>query len=280
MSIIRWAFRNTVALFSAPRNIMKNQHIVRVITCLLPFLIGACGGEKDLPRAYDYIRATPAELVIELDTVSAFAPTDQTRTRLGEILSGVLDKPDGVRVDAHNFLDARGSDYVWTEAALLTLAQENFDLPVGDGIIKMHTLFVDGSFIGDTNTERRFSLRLGDTHLAIFIESIDEACNGGVNQALPKSDRDALCAVSTLAAWLHGTGHLLGLVNDGLPMVGNHEDLTTAGHDANLNCVMHHTFEGLDLIVHYRDRVLAGNTEVISFDSACVSDLDAAKTGD
>jgi len=259
---------------------MKHERLDLLIVFVLPLLFCSCGGGGDLPRAYDYIRSEPARLVIELDTVAAFAPSDQTRTEMEEILTGLLDKPDGVRVDADNFLDTMGSDHVWTEGALLTLAEETFDLGVEENSIKMHTLFVDGSFVTDTNTSRTLVLGLDPTHLVVFVESIDTACNGGVNKALPKSDRETLCDLSTLAAWLHGTGHLLGLVNDGLPMVGNHEDLTHAGHDANKNCVMHKSYDGLEVIDIYRERVLTGNTGLISFDAACVSDLDAVKTGD
>ena len=256
---------------------MKNKWLKHITLWFCISLLWGCGGPDDLPRLYDYIRATPAELVIELDTVAELAPTSTARSRLADALQEVLDKPSGVRIDAHSFLDSMGNDYVWTDAALRSLAESNFDLEVGPEAIKMHTLFVDGSYVGDTSSQKRLSLRISDTQIVIFAQTIDQACNGGVNQALPKSDRQALCDVSTLAAWLHGSGRLLGLVNDGLPMVGDHEDLTHKGFSANSSSVMHKTFEGVELIDLYRTRVLAGNNDVISFDAACIADINAAK---
>jgi hypothetical protein len=260
---------------------MKNNYLKFFFGFYLSFTFFACGTNEDVPRCYEYIRGQSfTNLAIELDTVSSFAPSVSIRAHLESSLNAVLEKSEGVLVAADNFLDSVGSNFVWTEASLLALAENNYDLEVPANTIKMHTLFVDGSYVGDTNSSKTLVLKLNEFQMVVFIESIDEACNGGINKALPQADRKSLCTLSTAGVWLHGAGQLLGLVNDGLPMVGDHEDLTHKGYSANENSVMHRTFGRLTLIERYRDRVLAGNLDVISFDAACIADINAVKTGD
>ena len=260
---------------------MRNNYVQIFLGLYITCVFLACSSAEDVPRCYDYIRGqTYSNLTIELDTVPSFAPSVTIRSQVESSLGEVLEKSGGVTVDADNFLDSVGSNHIWTNASLLSLAESNYNLEVPANTIKMHTLFVDGAYVSDTNASKTLVLKLNEIHLVVFIETIETACTGGINKALPQVDRENLCTLLTAGTWLHGLGRLLGLVNDGLPMVGNHEDLTHKGYSANENSVMHKSFESLPLMERYRDRVLAGNLDVISFDNACIADINAVKTGD
>lgn len=83
------------------------------------------------------------------------------------------------------------------------------------------------------------------------------------------------------AAWIHELGHLLGLVNAGVPMTEPHEDDAHPHHDANENenCVTPWSHESGDLATFIEKRLNAGKTSLDVFDQACKDDMAAFAGG-
>jgi hypothetical protein len=70
---------------------------------------------------------------------------------------------------------------------------------------------------------------------------------------------------------VHEMGHALGLVNDGLPMVVNHQDTAHGNHCTNSACVMFWMNEGATAASQFvKNYIMTGNENV--FGSECLND--------
>jgi hypothetical protein len=224
---------------------------------------------SERPRFLDYIRADRyPRLVIEVDRGADVTPNAASVERLRARLEALLQKPVAVEYDD----DALPSRPEWPFRELVDLADATFDLDVPDDAIKMHVLYVDGHDAEDQGDLRVLGKAWSHTHLAMFPRSIADACEGA---ALPLF-RDRVCEEAELAILTHEVGHLLGLVDNGLPMVADHVDREHDAHDRDEGCVMYWAYEGgagLEAVAE----ALTGGGEAPSFDQACLDDLDAAR---
>ena len=239
----------------------------------LALAVTACGDEDPadgLARPADYIRGTVAtRLVIELDTVAGEAARAEVAEALGAGLRPLLDKPDGVVVEVDQTdLPAEGADRVWTFEDLQALADATFEASRPRGTIAMHTLWLDGRY------ERPGVLGVawGNVHVAIFSDFLDGTCA----RLLPGLS-EVLCAASEEAIWTHEVGHVLGLVNNGLPMVEDHQDPENGAHDADDGCIMYWAYEGESLVTVLRDAIMNGDETDLGFDAACLADIAAVR---
>lgn len=237
---------------------------------------GTTGEPTDVPRWKQLIAADPyPRLVIEVDYVAGREPRAASIAELEEILETVLDKPGGVEVVLDEELDSVGPDHAWTDAERLQLAIATSNLPVDADTIKIHTLSLDGrAEEDDTMDGVLLGLAWGFENIVLFRDTLD----GGCDDALVGVLVEELCAQAELLIWQHEVGHVIGLVDGGLPMVTDHLDPTPGAgrHDADHACVMYREYEGLDAIGATLDRLLRGGP-AIELDAACIADIDAAK---
>lgn len=76
---------------------------------------------------------------------------------------------------------------------------------------------------------------------------------------------------------IHEFGHAVGLVNNGLPMVNPHQDVTHGAHCTNANCVMYYLNEGVSDLLAFITRInLTGSS--VMFGPECLADTSAAST--
>ncbi|HJK99663.1 MAG TPA: hypothetical protein RMF84_20715 [Polyangiaceae bacterium LLY-WYZ-14_1] len=251
-------------------------HTSTIVLALLTVGTAACGdggGAGDgLARPADYIRGSRAtRLVIELDTVEGKAPRAGVADALTAGLAPLLDKPDGVVVEVDQTdLPAEGEDRVWTFSALQDLADRTFDVPRPEGTIALHTLWLDGRF----ESGGVLGVAWANRHVAIFSDFLDRSCF----RLLP-GIQEAVCVAAEEAIWTHEVGHVLGLVNNGIPMVEDHQDEENGAHDDSQDCVMYWAYENASLVDLIRDDVMSGNETDLGFDDACLADLAAVRDG-
>lgn len=235
---------------------------------------GTTGDVEEIPRWQQIIAADPySRLVIEVDYVAGREPRQASIDELESILATLLDKPGGVQVVLDEQLDSLGPMHAWTVDERVQLALATSNLPVDDDTIKIHTLALDGHAAEDDSMDGvLLGVAWGFENIVLWRDTLDGGCMGvGVLV-------DELCAQAELLIWQHEVGHVIGLVDGGLPMVGDHLDPTPGAgkHDVDHECVMYREYEGLDAIDATLDRLLMGGP-AIELDAACIADIDAAK---
>lgn len=231
---------------------------------------GQDAGPIPRPLFERYIRGDlDRRLVIELDAVSGIGPRPAAVTDVVARLSGLLDKPDGIQLVPSDTLATRGRDHAWTFADLAALARERFDDDPTPGTVAMHVLWVDGHYETDSSTSVTLGLAWGHRHIVMFHDTIEAACDGLIL-------REQVCTAAQTSVWLHEVGHVIGLVDNGLPMVRPHRDADHGAHDASDQCLMYWAFEGRGGVQILRDRLLGGGA-MIDFDDACRADIAAIR---
>jgi hypothetical protein len=187
-------------------------------------------------------------------------------------LAALLDKPGGVEVVVDQDLGASGPGKVWSFGELDTLARQTANLGVTADTVKIHVLFLDGEY-GTPEGGTVLGLAWNQVNLAIFAESIEDGCAALGLGVLERQ----LCADAEQAVWLHEIGHVIGLVDNGLPMVLNHEDSAHPAHDHDANCVMYWAYEGDAVLQRIADDLLQTGNSALDFDQACRNDVAAVR---
>jgi hypothetical protein len=239
------------------------------------------GGERadahpsGLARYSLLVRGEPyAAMVVEIDAVPGMEPFTQNVNRLPAVLDELVDKPAGIAVELDGQLDSLGADYAWTFGELTALAEASFDRELPSGSIGIHILFVDGHSAEDTGEGVILGLAWGHTHVAMFKQTIEKYC---ASTAIPPLLREDLCRGAELSIWIHELGHVLGLVDNGLPMVEPHRDAEHGAHDQSDDCVMYWAYQGEALFDTLAERLISGGNDVLPFDQACLADLAAER---
>lgn len=213
-------------------------------------------------------------LVIEIDAVPGMESREATDERLADLLPELVDKPDGVTAVRDGAIASRGADHAWTFAELQELAEDSFDLATAPDTIKLHMMYLDGHSELDGDGGVILGLAWSHTHLAMFKQTIEEYC-----ATVPLLLREEVCAGAELSIATHEVGHLLGLVDNGLPMVEDHRDpdAERGRHDASDACVMYYAYEGEALFDTLTEQLTGGGNAEIGFDDACLADLAAER---
>jgi hypothetical protein len=221
-----------------------------------------CGGPDTTERILDHLRSdTHDELVVELDAAPGLAPRPDALEAWRQELQGLVDKPAGVRIDADGELPAREQ---WSLADLPAL-EDHFGRD--DGV---HLLWLGGEWAdGDPDT---LGLGWDHRHIIVFAEVLDRVCTEGLTgQGIVERG----CTATEQAVLLHEFGHVVGLVNRGLPMVADHEDPDSPGHDAE-ESIMASGYDGPDLFQHVRGQVQA-DEDIAGFGPTSLADIAAIR---
>lgn len=234
-----------------------------------------CGGDGGEGRIDDYIRDdTATRLVLEVDRVAGLDVRDSVVTDLEDGFGDILDKPDGVEVRMDATLEPRGADYLWSRSEVRDLGSSTFDMPVEKSTVKMHVMLLDGRLAAeDGGPTQNVGLAWNHTHFAVFDQLFEENCS-----AAPVSEevRQRLCTAVERTIWTHEMGHLIGLVNLGLPMVVDHEDPDHPGHARNPDSVMFWRIER-SAIEYALDRMADMPRPNLGFGERCLQDIAALR---
>ncbi|HLF16876.1 MAG TPA: hypothetical protein VI796_05540 [Candidatus Thermoplasmatota archaeon] len=199
-------------------------------------LDGFLGEESVGPR--DYLRdSTYTRWVIEMDYVEGERPSDDVLNLLQQRMAALAHKPDGVAVERGDELDATGD--VWTAESLRELSRDHRTVDTGGSTVATHVLFLDGSY----TDEDALGVTLGHGLVAIFSERVREVCPALAVPPCLYTAEDILRAVV-----VHEFGHVLGLVNNGVPMQTDHEDEGHPGHSDSPDSVMYWAVETADVL--------------------------------
>ena len=213
------------------------------------------------PRFEQYIRADEKQsLVFHLHAFADNAPSASVRSAFTTWVGAQVDKPSGVRFEDGTTLDAHANP--WTVDELVALANANLaEDPANE--VSINVYYVDGTFERDGVLGAAFT----DRDLVIFRETLESNCDGGVLGG------DS-CDIGEESILRHEFGHLLGLVNRGLPQVEDHEDPDHPGHEVQEGCLMYFALETASGLFGG----LLGGGEPVDFCAASKADIEALRT--
>jgi hypothetical protein len=211
--------------------------------------------------AADFLRAAHfTSLVVEVDYPLGRAPAQAVLDLLRDRLAERCDKPDGVAIELDDAIALEEFPDPLADADLARLEDRHRHAYADEGTrtAAMYVLFVPGRAADDDATKRTMGTSYRGGSLALFLD----ACDQGTNLFVTTDE-----VVGT--ALVHEAGHLLGLVNRGVPMVADHEDRSHPGHDLDPTSVMFWYVEVP------RVRPSLGDADFAQFGAACVADLRA-----
>jgi len=210
--------------------------------------------------AADYLRSTHfTSLVVEIDYPAGKAPSAAAVALLQERLSERCDKPDGISIIVDDAIPASEFPAVISVSDLAAIEQAHRDR-FSDAASKtavFYVLYVSGHSDADSQDGFVLGLAYAGSSIGFFIDQADP----GPFPVVTKEEIEG-------AGVVHESGHLLGLVHGGIPMVVPHEDTQHPAHCNLSTCIMFWTIT-IDPLANITDASFA------EFDAHCSADMAA-----
>lgn len=209
--------------------------------------------------ALDFLRAAPYDrLEVEIDWVAGHAPSEEALDHLAGVIGRVCDKPGGVEIVLDEELPDQGSP-AWTVEAAQEVEVEWRDRYRDEarGTAALYYLYLDGHSADDDDEGRILGYAYRGSSLVMFAETMAD-----VDAGLPLLSGGGV----EEAVIAHELGHVLGLVNNGVPMEEPHQDVPHGAHCDDESCLMYWAVE-TDLVGS-----LLGSG-VPDLDPRCLADL-------
>lgn len=135
----------------------------------------------------------------------------------------------------------------WTSSELIALGESLASPLLSDSVITLSILLIEGKLEGQDSV---LGVHFGGYPFAFVFKDVVVGVGG-----TPASQR--YVEQGTI---VHEIGHAIGLVNNGLPMVNNHEDGEHPAHTSNENGVMYWKVESADNILDVITEFVTGST--------------------
>ena len=239
----------------------------RILTTFLIFLLSLWTGCSDSSQQPGNAAIIPNDflsggkytsLVIEIVSVSGFAPSASAIDNMKAFLSGLLNKNGGITVVQSTITSPGKSAFTLEDVKAIEAA--NRKQVTSGTTLTAFFFFADGDYAGNSGGVKVFGFAYGGSSMALFEKTVYEF-SGGVGKP----------AVSTLetAVMKHEFGHILGLVNNGTALQSAHQDSANGKHCNEQNCLMYFNVETSDI----GGNLLGG--VVPELDANCLADLKA-----
>tara|TARA_R110000868_G_scaffold306734_1_gene568056 strand:+ start:88635 stop:89393 length:759 start_codon:yes stop_codon:yes gene_type:complete len=206
--------------------------------------------------ANDFLSSSSfTSLVIEVDYVIGYKPSQNALTNLKIFLESRLNKPGGITITLDDEIPSLGkSSYSAQDAYNLEKEHRN---RYSDGVeLASYFIVLDGQF----EDENVLGFAYFNTSMALIGGTIEEH-TGGLGQ--PSK------AVVETAVLNHEFGHILGLVDNGSPAVQDHIDKEHGAHCDVESCLMYYAVRTSGFVAN----LMGGN--VPELDEQCIQDLQA-----
>ncbi len=197
-------------------------------------------------------------LVVELQYVSGFEPTETAKDNLKTFLQTYLNKPDGITFKESNITSPSNNKYSVDD--IIAIEDANRNEYTADEKMAAYFLFLDGEYSENSGSGKVLGIAYRNTSMVIFEKTIRDF-SGGLGQ--PSTS----LVESTVLN--HEFGHILGLVNVGTEMQTDHQDEAHGKHCDVDDCLMYYATETSDFF----GNLIGGS--VPELDSLCQADLKA-----
>ncbi|HDP23951.1 MAG TPA: hypothetical protein ENN34_00760 [Deltaproteobacteria bacterium] len=262
--------------------------LLRRILCavLLFFLVsqisGCSGSDEGLSADSEYLRLDLPALYSTVHTISiqvAHEPeaapyTGSTfsdipywsilETNIQALFAGRILEPDVIVPRDLEAMEQIPDQFrsSWTAKDIYALANDLWNQPHSTSMAEFLVLFLKGYFEdqGTPNDNVLGVSLVGTPVIAVFKDVIRAA-----------GSSPYLTSFVEQATLVHEFGHVMGLVNNGVPMVTEHEDAEYPLHCTNQNCVMYWQNEGApDLRIFAQQMLISGS--IVMFCDECLED--------
>ena len=222
-------------------------------------------------------------LRVEIDYVAGSGPDpealDRVNAALAELVAGgQITKPSGIELVLDDELPAGDPDAVHTFGDLTDVIEANRG-PHEDGdFVVIHALYTDGHYEQDGQGGGVIlGFAYGANNLVMMHDNIQRACDNVLAGPLGLGMGESLCEAAEGTVLMHEIGHLFGLVNNGLPMVADHQDTDHGRHDTDEDCLMYFAAERDSMVEGIAGAAGIGGPQIKSFDAACKADMAAVQ---
>jgi hypothetical protein len=149
----------------------------------------------------------------------------------------------------------------WTTAQVFDLAQGTWDTPQTSTSTEFYVLFLNGYFNDKGVVNKQVTgISINETPVIAIFKDV-------IRKSGYSSFDDTVIEQTTL---VHEFGHAVGLVNNGLPMVSDHEDTEHINHCTNEDCVMYWENDGTSLNF-FIQKIINSPSDVL-FGPECLND--------
>lgn len=207
--------------------------------------------------ASDLLAATNfSSLRVELVYVEGHEPTAGTLTNLKSFLEKRLNKPQGITIQKTAIASPKLAPYSLKD---IEQVERDFRTLHNQGnSLAVFAFVADGAYAENENV---LGVAYRNTSVALFGTKIDQY-SGGIGQP-----SQTLLETTVMN---HEFGHIMGLVNVGVPPQTDHQDTAHGRHCDVESCLMYWTAETGDAVAN-----LVGLSQAPDLDSQCIADLQA-----
>lgn len=218
---------------------LRPLHIGAIVFFLITCgMVSACDSPtEEKPKTlgpYDILLPEPyPELQLNVHNLTQFPVENQGISRKLDRLSQMIEKPITV-------VHISAGDKAAQEWNITTLDDylRGAEAPEpAPGTMPIEVLFVEGVYEKDEE-EAVLGLSWGGNRVAVFLNTLRSACESS-DLFSTQAEQATACKFAASQVLTHEFGHLIGLVNNGIPMVHDHLDPAFEHHDRDPECLMY-----------------------------------------
>ena len=199
------------------------------------------------------------KLVVEIQYVEGFKPTESAVNKLKDFLVEHLNKPGGVVIKQSSIPTPALAPYSVSD--IISIEDQNRTEYNHDKTLTAYIFFADGEYSENSGNSKVLGIAYRNTSMAIFESTVHD-----LSDNILEPDRDMLEATIIN----HEVGHVLGLVGNGTVTQTDHQDVPHGHHCDVEDCLMNWVVQTGDVIQN-----LANAQDVPQLDSQCKADLQA-----
>src|ERR1700757_2278423 len=197
-------------------------------------------------------------LLIEVDYINGYAPSDESVNNLITFLKQRINKPNGIAV-VKKVISVQNTGAYYNLNQVQDIEYANRKMVTSGSTLTAYILYLDKEYEGTASSQSKvLGINYQSSSIVMFENTIAQF-SGGITQ--PSRSLLETTVVE------HEFGHVLGLVNNGTPMQTFHQDVPNGHHCNNSSCLMYYAVETSDIIKN-----LVGSAPP-DFDANCLNDL-------
>lgn len=215
--------------------------------------------------AHAFLASTTfTKLVVEIQAVKGYAPSAAACDKLKAFLEARLNKPEGVEIIVDDTLPAQGKTH-YSIADVRAIEDANRKHFSKDNVLAAYFLFLDGGSTDDKDEFKILGHAYRNTSMVLYEKTIRDLSGGIGEPPTPTVEATVLN---------HEFGHILGLVDTGIPPVdAGHHDHPHGAHCTNPDCLMYYAVDSSEFLPNLLGSAGLGDGNIPALDENCINDL-------